>query len=304
MANAVFIQNPKSIYKDRPGVWYHFPRRYLRMVEECVDDWIIFYEGQQGARGYVAVQKVSSVTNDPETEGHYYAWLEPGTLWQFERTVPRNDPMGIAYEETLRSEDGRAITGGASVSAVRRISFDEFTRIVSAGLKPLEGPDALPREASTMDHAFAEEQIGFDHAPVMDIRDKILASRLARDQSFARMVKAAYRGKCAISGLDLRNGNGRSEVQAAHIRPVKDDGPDIIINGLELSGTLHWMFDRGLISVGDDYEILVSDNKVPSDVRKKLISPTGKLSLPDDPRHHPHPDYIRYHRENIYGLAS
>jgi len=35
-----------------------------------------------------------------------------------------------------------------------------------------------------MDHAFAEEQIGFDHAPVMDIRDKILASRLARDQSF------------------------------------------------------------------------------------------------------------------------
>ncbi len=29
-------------------------------------------------------------------------------------------------------------------------------------------------------------------------------------------------------------------------------------NGLALSGTLHWMFDRGLIGFSDDHDILVS----------------------------------------------
>lgn len=57
MAHAVFIQNPKSIYNDRPGIAYHFPRRYLGMVKETVGDWVIFYEGRKGAFGYTAVQK-------------------------------------------------------------------------------------------------------------------------------------------------------------------------------------------------------------------------------------------------------
>lgn len=304
MANAVFIQNPRSIYKDRPGVLYHFPRRYLGVVEECVGDWVVFYEGRQGAFGYVSVQKVASVTPDPDLADHFFAWLDRGTQWQFEQTVPRNDQMGLAYEISLRGRDGQAISGGAAVSAVRRISFDEFTRIVTAGLRPLDGPVALPRDAESVEYVFAEEQTSFEGAPIQDIRDTILISRAARDKSFARMVKDAYKGRCAISGLDLRNGGGRSEVQAAHIRPVKDRGPDIVINGLALSGTLHWMFDRGLISVGDGYEILVSENKVPPDVRQRLICPSGKLTLPEDPRHHPHPDYIRYHRENIFGAAA
>jgi len=225
MANAVFLQNPESIYKDSPGIRYHFPRRYLGMVEECVGDWVVFYEGRRGAFGYVSVQKVSSVTSDPDLKDHYFAWLEQGTQWQFERIVSRNDPMGLSYEASLRGDDGKAMSGGASVSAVRRLGFDEFTRIVLAGLRPLDGPDASPRNAFSSEFGFSEETVAFDHAPAADIRERVLSSRPARDQSFARMVKAAYRGRCAISGLDLRNGGGRSEVQAAHIRPVKDDGP-------------------------------------------------------------------------------
>ncbi|WP_137702658.1 HNH endonuclease [Marimonas lutisalis] len=307
MANAVFIQNPASIYKDMPGVAYHFPKRYLGFVEECVGDWVVFYEGKASALGYVAVQKLSSVTPDPDLADHFFAWLDQGTLWQFERVVERNDPMGVAYERSLRGQGGRAISGGASVSAVRRLSFAEFTSIVSAGLRPLEGPDALPRDAGADvagTDGFAEEAAGFAHPELVDLRERVLMSRAVRDESFARQVKAAYKGRCAISGLDLRNGGGRAEVQAAHIRPVSAQGPDIVINGLALSGTLHWMFDRGLIGVGPHHEILVSENKVSSEVRQRLISPTGKLHLPENPRHHPHPAYLKYHRENIYGQVA
>jgi putative restriction endonuclease len=307
MANSVFIQNPISIYDDRPGIAYHFPKIYLRRVEECLGDWVIIYEGKKGALGYTSVVKIDAIVEDPSKPNHYFAVFEEGTQWEFEQTVPRNNPFGLAYEHSLRGDDGSAMSGGASVSAVRRISFDEFSSIVSAGLKPLEGPNALPREAmfdAQGSTGFADGQAPFVGPLLQEFRKEVLTSRPARDQSFARAVKAAYQGRCAISGLDLRNGGGRAEVQAAHIRPVKDKGPDIVINGLALSGTVHWMFDRGLISVGENFEILVSENKVSSEVRGRLIAPGGKLFLPRNPRHHPHPEFLKYHRENIFGAAA
>ena len=64
-----------------------------------------------------------------------------------------------------------------------------------------------------------------------------------------------------MTGLRIINGGGRSEVQAAHIRPVASSGPDSVRNGLALSGTAHWMFDRGLLSIGDDYSILIAHDR-------------------------------------------
>jgi putative restriction endonuclease len=107
-----------------------------------------------------------------------------------------------------------------------------------------------------------------------------------------------------MSGLSLRNGGGRPEVQAAHIRPVEARGSDSVRNGLALSGTLHWMFDRGLLSVAEDHTILVSRNKVPSEVVDRLIAPQGRLILPRDSRDWPHPENLRWHRENIFGQVA
>lgn len=311
MAKAVFIQNPISIYKDEPGKRYHFPRRYLGMVRETAGDWVIFYEGRQGAFGYVSVQKVLDVVPDPERPDHFFAILDPGSQWDFEHVVDRADPSGQAFEHSLRGTDGRPASGGVNVSAVRRLSDAEFAAIVENGLRPIEGPEALPRHADTggidADLAvsgFAEAQAEFGPAPLAGLRPEILMSRKYRDPSFARAVKAAYGGRCAISGLELRNGGGRAEVEAAHIRPVSEGGPDAVRNGLALSGTLHWMFDRGLIAVAQDHSILVSHNKVPAEVAGRLIAPEQKLILPKNPRHHPHPEYLRYHRENIYGRAA
>ena len=308
MSKAIFIQNPVSIYKDRPGEAYHFPKRYLRAVQETVGDWVIFYESRNnnGAFGYVSVQRVLDVVPDLQAPDHYYAILDPSSEWSFEHTVPRAAPDGIAFELSLRGEDGRPMSGGANVSAVRRISNQEFAAIVNYGMQELTGPEAMPRNTSddeTAPLAFNESPAPFDHAPLADFRPEILTSRKYRDPSFQRQVRKAYGGRCAISGLELRNGGGRPEVEAAHIRPVKDKGPDTVRNGLALSGTLHWMFDRGLISVAEDHHILISHNKVPKETAARLISPGQKLLLPENPRHHPHPEYLRYHRENIYGQS-
>lgn len=306
MAHAVFIQNPRSIYKDRPGIAYHFPRRYLGMVKETVGDWVIFYEGRQGAFGYTAVQRVRNVTPDPETTDHFYAWLDPASAWSFERIVPRENPRGLAFEQSLRGADGKPTSGGVNVSAVRRITPFEFAQIVEFGLQASDGPEALPRSGGEVDQqpGFADPAAQFDPAPLATFRPDILMSRKFRDASFARQVKVAYGYRCAISGLSLRNGGGRPEVEAAHIRPVSDEGPDHVRNGLALSGTLHWMFDRGLISVAEDLSVLVSDNKVPRETAQRLIAPERRLFLPADLRLHPHPEYLRYHRETIFGQGQ
>jgi putative restriction endonuclease len=63
------------------------------------------------------------------------------------------------------------------------------------------------------------------------------------------------------------------------------------------------MFDRGLVGVADDGSILVSRNKVPHEVVDRLLLPDGKLRQPLDPRDRPHPDNLRWHRENVFGQS-
>ncbi|MGH6915501.1 MAG: HNH endonuclease, partial [Geminicoccales bacterium] len=126
-----------------------------------------------------------------------------------------------------------------------------------------------------------------------------LVSRPFRDRAFAVAVKSAYADTCAITGLRLINGGGRSEVQAAHIRPVASEGPDSVRNGLALSGTVHWMFDRGLLSVDDDYLLLVARECVP-DTLNRLLPEHGRVLLPERQEHRPHPQFLRFHREHIF----
>lgn len=112
-------------------------------------------------------------------------------------------------------------------------------------------------------------------------------------------VRAAYSNRCAITGLRLINGGGRPEVQAAHIQPVASKGPDSVRNGLALSGTVHWMFDRGLISIGDDYKILVAKKSCPRGCRR-LLNQNGIIHPPKDPTLYPNPHFLKFHRDVVF----
>lgn len=131
-------------------------------------------------------------------------------------------------------------------------------------------------------------------------RDLVVSQRAFRDASFARQVKRAYNGVCAISGLELRNGGGRPEVEAAHIVPVGKSGPDTVRNGIALSGTVHWMFDRGLISIEDDHQILIAKDSLADGAVDRLIVPERRLLVPKESVFKPHPTYLKWHRENVF----
>lgn len=298
MTKLVLMHRADSIYEDEPDRVYDFPRAYLRAVNEAVGDWIVYYEPvKAGPRGYFAVAKIERVIPKPGVEGRFLALMEPGSYLPFDREVPRLN-AGRPREAALTAADGRPLTGGVAQSAVRCLPEAEFAAIVRQGLPP----DLPEIEARRYDAAAAE--LAEAAAPFERPLIERLTSRAYRDVAFRRKVREAYGYRCAMSGLMIRNGGGRPEVEAAHIRPVERNGSDSVRNGLALSGTLHWMFDRGLVSVADDWTILVSRNKVPREVADRLIVPDGRLRLPPDQRDWPHPANLRWHRENVFGQGD
>ncbi|UWQ94324.1 HNH endonuclease [Rhodobacteraceae bacterium M385] len=298
MTKLVLMHKADSIYEDEPDVVYDFPRAYLKAASEAVGDWIVYYEPvKAGPRGYFAVAKIDRVIPKPGVEGRFLAMIAPGTFLPFDQNVPRL-VKGRPLESALTEPDGTPKKGGAIQRAVRRLPEPDFARIVNLGLpQDLEQIEATRYEPQG---ATLNEGAQIFRRPVLER----LTRRPYRDVAFRRKVREAYDYRCAMSGLMLRNGGGRPEVQAAHIRPVEHQGSDSVRNGLALSGTLHWMFDRGLISVADDCQtILVSHNKVPSDVVTRLLPKNGKLVRPVDERNTPHPENLRWHRENVFGRA-
>ncbi|WP_435257227.1 HNH endonuclease [Thioclava sp. FR2] len=298
MVKLVLLHKADSIYEDEPDVVYDFPRSYLKAVMEAVGDWVVYYEPvKAGPRGYFAVAKIERVIPKPGVEGRYLAMIEPGSYLPFDYEVPRLE-NGRPWEAALTAPDGTPLSGGAVQLAVRRLPEADFVRIVNRGLpQELEAIEAQRYDPAR--HAIDEGAQIFER-PVVER----LTRRPYREIAFRRKVREAYGYRCAMSGLMLRNGGGRPEVQAAHIRPVESQGSDSVRNGLALSGTLHWMFDRGLISVADDSEtILVSHNKVPSDVVGRLLPPSGKLIRPADTRNYTHPANLKWHRENVFGRS-
>jgi len=298
MGYGVFIHRSDSIYDDSPAERYQFPSQYLGRVQACLGDWIIYYEPRKVAdtRGYFAIAKVQQVIPDPATAGMYLALIEPGSYLDFATPVPFTDASGAVNERGVLNEEGRI--SGRAQSAVRPISPSDFNRIIALGLNDSE--PMLPRvgEAPPM-LDLQEEKRPFEFEQTRD-RTSFTVSRIVRDRIFRRTVLRAYSERCAVSGLKLINGRGRAEVAAAHIRPVEAHGPDIVSNGIALSGTVHWMFDRGLISLADDLQILVSRQANDPDSIRALINKSGYAFAPQRTSERPHPHFLQWHREHCF----
>jgi putative restriction endonuclease len=237
---------------------------------------------------YFATARIDTIVEDKRHADHYYAMMS--SFLSFDRPVPFSEG-GAYYESALRKSDG-STNKGAFGRAVRPIPADEFDRILTAG---------FAKELSRDENDSNAYLDGFNE-PSNNLKRPIVeltVSRPFRDQAFKRAVRDAYNNRCALTGLCLINGGGRPEVQAAHIKSVANNGPDSIRNGVALSSTFHWLFDRGLISIDDDHRILLAQNRIPDQIRA-LLNADGKIITPTDRNLWPHPHYLRYHREHTF----
>jgi len=79
-----------------------------------------------------------------------------------------------------------------------------------------------------------------------------------RDQGFRKAIVSLYEHRCSLCGLRMITPEGYTAVDAAHIIPWSESHDDRPINGMALCKLCHWSFDNGLMSVGQDYEVLIS----------------------------------------------
>jgi len=297
MAFGVFIHRSDSIYEDTPAERYQFPRQYLTRAQACVGDWIVYYEPRKviGTKGYYAVAKVDQVIPDPSAPNMYLALIEPGSYLEFATPVPFADQGGPIERGVLNEAGG---ISGRAQAAVRSLSASDFNRIIEAGLA--DDNPLLPRTGvPAVDQIVREEPAEFVFDEVRT-RVATLVSRVVRDRVFRRNVLRVYDERCAVTGLKLINGGGRAEVEAAHIRPVEANGPDSVSNGLALSGTAHWMFDRGLIGLDDDMGIMVSRQANDPDSIRGVINSSGRAWVPPREADRPHLQFVRWHREHCF----
>lgn len=131
------------------------------------------------------------------------------------------------------------------------------------------------------------ESVGLDIDGVESLLAKVRTRELPmperrRDPEFRVKVLRAYEYRCAMCGFDGRLDSTTVGLEAAHIRWWAEDGPDVIPNGLSLCAMHHQLFDRGVLGLTADREVMVSAQFVGRDsaAESMVTSLAGRELLP------------------------
>ena len=122
-----------------------------------------------------------------------------------------------------------------------------------------------------------------------------------RGQSFFRAaVMAAYEHKCCITGVSTP-----ALLRASHIVPWSSDASLRLDprNGLCLNALHDAAFDRGLITLGEGYELKISGRlkaEVPGGIYLEMFQSREGLPIALPERCKPLSDALSYHRERVF----
>jgi len=124
--------------------------------------------------------------------------------------------------------------------------------------------------------------------------------RVARSSVFPLLVRQEYNFCCCVSGTRMETPYQVYEVEAAHVVPVTQGGSDDVRNGLSLSRTFHWAFDRGLFGIKADRTVYIPRRvkELPGNAFLKQFVGSS-IASPQTDRFRVHEEALRWHRENV-----
>ncbi len=168
---------------------------------------------------YFATARVVDVVPDRARADHFYALMD--SYLDFARAVPFRE--GQHYSESaIQRDDGATNKAPFGREAAHSLKANTG-RLCRLASRPVHKPaSAAPFDAASL-AGFAEPPSTFER-PIVE---RVVA-RPFREAALSGSIKSAYDDTCAFTGLKIINGGGRSEVQAAHIRPVAASGPDLL----------------------------------------------------------------------------
>ena len=125
--------------------------------------------------------------------------------------------------------------------------------------------------------------------------------KFVRSGIFKREVLKVYHNTCCISELRIDAIMNISMVDVCHIDPFHESFNESVTNGFTLCPNLHRAFDNGLISVDDNYRVLISNRfKENSNTPYRIKDFEQKLIiLPQNHKFYPSLEGFKKHREKF-----
>nr|WP_304212390.1 HNH endonuclease [Fredinandcohnia onubensis] len=156
-------------------------------------------------------------------------------IWQLSKDVNKSDPSNKVL---LQNE----IAGGFTSEVVALLHTD---------------PSLLSKIAQIILEQHFPDTIHEDilAAVGLDLENN---SKRKRDPKFRERILRAYGYCCAICGFNVRLSHTLVGVEAAHIKWHQAGGPDSENNGIALCSLHHKLFDRGVFTISDRRQMIVS----------------------------------------------
>jgi len=142
-----------------------------------------------------------------------------------------------------------------------------------------------------------KSQLYLEEPPSPDYKKVLSRVRLGQG-AFRVLVTDTYNRRCSVTGERTL-----PVLEAAHIKPFADSGPYYINNGILLRSDLHKLFDRGYMTITEDYKTEISKRiKEEYENGKEYYNYHGKdlMVLPNRTIDKPSQQFIQYHNQHIY----
>ncbi len=126
--------------------------------------------------------------------------------------------------------------------------------------------------------------------------------QFVRGGLFKKVVPMMYNNTCCITGMHVLSTYGHTFIDACHIVPFSLTHNDTITNGIALCPNLHRAFDRGLITIDDDYRVRASAGIIEDAGHIYSLKKYNGMAiqLPSDKRYYPDAANFQWHRGNMF----
>ena len=123
------------------------------------------------------------------------------------------------------------------------ISLEEITELYEI--------DTTETELDRIERIIRRSQI-----PANIERKRVMREVLDRpnQRAFRKMVLEAYNSTCLITGIKMD-----TVLEAAHIKPVKDNGSDLLLNGICMRADIHTLYDSNNLRIQPNGTVLLSE---------------------------------------------
>lgn len=122
-------------------------------------------------------------------------------------------------------------------------------------------------------------------------------AKLFNTQSFRSFVLTTYGNTCAVTQEAISYGE-LNNLEAAHIHPKCHGGYFLPQNGIAMRRDIHWAFDKGMFYIDPQTRTVHVHKLVQNSYLGRY---EGTVIRPKTEQFAPLPEYLEYHRKNIFG---